>query len=263
MPRETGTVRRQPSNPYDSNAIAVYSPHGGIQIGHIKRQVAAVLAPLMDHHGLRLEPRVTSLGEYTIQCDLDFFSPQAAVAAVHNAIRALPSFLRLPWLNFDPNAGPASAPPLAARIAVRAPVPQPAGTVYTSGGAIPNGGAGVAHRSSVGVPGSSYGAPTSSFEALVAGARGTDALFEQASYELQPAAPQPALLTTLLLPHQLKAVFWMLQRERIGSVSMALTALTAQRSAVVPTVSGESLGQQFLFWQRKQGGGFFNVLTQV
>ena len=56
-PGETGTVRRQPSNPYDRNAIAVYSPHGGIQVGHIKREVAAVLAPLMDSRGLRLEPR--------------------------------------------------------------------------------------------------------------------------------------------------------------------------------------------------------------
>jgi SWI/SNF-related matrix-associated actin-dependent regulator of chromatin subfamily A3 len=56
-PGETGTVRRQPRNPYDANAIAVYTPQGGVQVGHIKREVAAVLAPLMDSAGLRLEVR--------------------------------------------------------------------------------------------------------------------------------------------------------------------------------------------------------------
>ena len=38
---------REPGNPYDSNAIRVDNM-AGVQVGHIKREQAAALAPIMD-----------------------------------------------------------------------------------------------------------------------------------------------------------------------------------------------------------------------
>ena len=110
-----------------------------------------------------------------------------------------------------------------------------------------------------------------------------DALFgEVVPYEQQPETPQPTLLTTLLLPHQRKAVSWMLQREHVGSVSVALDVLGMQRSAAAAAALAPPPGavrggtaasaaasatmpppSQFLFWRRHPGGGFHNVLTQV
>jgi hypothetical protein len=98
---------------------------------------------------LTLQPRVSSIGTYTIQCDLDFFCPSPVVGRVHNGIRVLASYLRWPFLNFDPTAGPGSAPSLtqrmrgatAATAAPRPPSLPPAG-VYSGGGGHPSGGGG-------------------------------------------------------------------------------------------------------------------------
>ncbi|EXJ83871.1 hypothetical protein A1O1_07499 [Capronia coronata CBS 617.96] len=51
-------VRREPSNPYDSNAIRIDNVLRD-QIGHIGRQVAAKLAPLMDSGSLLIEGALT------------------------------------------------------------------------------------------------------------------------------------------------------------------------------------------------------------
>ncbi|EXJ79902.1 hypothetical protein A1O3_08187 [Capronia epimyces CBS 606.96] len=51
-------VRREPSNPYDSNAIRIDNVLRE-QIGHIGRQVAAKLAPLMDAGSLLIEGALT------------------------------------------------------------------------------------------------------------------------------------------------------------------------------------------------------------
>lgn len=51
-------VRREPSNPYDSNAIRIDNVLRE-QIGHIGRQVAAKLAPLMDSGSLLVEGALT------------------------------------------------------------------------------------------------------------------------------------------------------------------------------------------------------------
>lgn len=45
--RETGVyITRNPENPYDGNAIEVHSLNG--MLGHLSKEVAARLAPLMD-----------------------------------------------------------------------------------------------------------------------------------------------------------------------------------------------------------------------
>ncbi|MGQ9474676.1 MAG: HIRAN domain-containing protein [Actinomycetota bacterium] len=50
---------REPENPYDRNAIAVYSQSNEL-IGHIKRDLAAELAPLMDS-GVPIDVRISEL----------------------------------------------------------------------------------------------------------------------------------------------------------------------------------------------------------
>ena len=43
----TFSIQREPSNPYDSNAVRVLNVHGE-QVGHIKREQAAALAKVID-----------------------------------------------------------------------------------------------------------------------------------------------------------------------------------------------------------------------
>lgn len=45
--REGIVLRRQPENPYDRNAVQVLNVRNE-QIGHLPREVAAALAPIMD-----------------------------------------------------------------------------------------------------------------------------------------------------------------------------------------------------------------------
>ncbi|KAI4211169.1 MAG: hypothetical protein LQ351_006069 [Letrouitia transgressa] len=67
------TIRREPSNPYDSNAIRVSNVIGD-QIGHIGRKEAAKLAPYMDSGRLLLEGRLAGhKGEYDCPIDLKLF----------------------------------------------------------------------------------------------------------------------------------------------------------------------------------------------
>ncbi|KAL2018517.1 hypothetical protein VTK56DRAFT_802 [Thermocarpiscus australiensis] len=55
---EVVICRREPSNPYDSNAIRVDNVLGN-QIGHIPRTVAAKLAPYIDHGDIAIEAILT------------------------------------------------------------------------------------------------------------------------------------------------------------------------------------------------------------
>jgi len=54
----TLVCERQPDNPSDTEAIAVYAPGGG-QTGHLPRCDAAYLAPLLDRGVVRLETRLS------------------------------------------------------------------------------------------------------------------------------------------------------------------------------------------------------------
>lgn len=45
---------RQPQNPYDRNAVMVANVYGS-QVGHIKRELAALLANIMDNNLARVE----------------------------------------------------------------------------------------------------------------------------------------------------------------------------------------------------------------
>ena len=52
--REMVSLQREPHNPYDCNAIRVNNIYG-VQVGHIKREQAKVLARIVDANKARLE----------------------------------------------------------------------------------------------------------------------------------------------------------------------------------------------------------------
>jgi hypothetical protein len=56
------TFVREPSNPYDSNAIKISLGEHGTQIGNVPRTTAAFLAPLIDHsHIVLKDGKITQL----------------------------------------------------------------------------------------------------------------------------------------------------------------------------------------------------------
>jgi SWI/SNF-related matrix-associated actin-dependent regulator of chromatin subfamily A3 len=88
------TVRREPRNPYDSNAIRIDNIQAK-QIGHIPRQVAAKLASLIDSRELLVEGAVTGpKGFYDTPMALKLFGTTNTVAAA--ALKQRMQDLRLP-----------------------------------------------------------------------------------------------------------------------------------------------------------------------
>ena len=74
------TVRREPSNPYDRNAIRIDNVSAK-QIGHIPKQVAAKLAGLMDSRALLVEGAITGQkGFYDCPAALKLFGTTDPVA---------------------------------------------------------------------------------------------------------------------------------------------------------------------------------------
>jgi hypothetical protein len=54
-------LKREPDNPHDRNAIAVYmaedpdNPYKGVKVGYLRRKVSEVFAPLVDSGDLKFE----------------------------------------------------------------------------------------------------------------------------------------------------------------------------------------------------------------
>jgi hypothetical protein len=94
-------VRREPSNPYDTNAIRIDNVQRD-QIGHIGRNVAAKLAPLMDSGSLLVEGALTGPKTfYECPIGLKLFGTSDPVAGV--ALRQQMQDLRLPINEFTTN----------------------------------------------------------------------------------------------------------------------------------------------------------------
>ncbi|KAF1836632.1 hypothetical protein BDW02DRAFT_566900 [Decorospora gaudefroyi] len=76
---EMVVLRREPHNPYDSNAIRVINVQGD-QLGHIPRAVAARLAKYMDNRSLLIEAQLTGeLQYYECPIRLKFYGSNDAV----------------------------------------------------------------------------------------------------------------------------------------------------------------------------------------
>uniref|UniRef100_A0A8C2KQ80 Helicase-like transcription factor n=1 Tax=Cyprinus carpio TaxID=7962 RepID=A0A8C2KQ80_CYPCA len=92
----TGTVNRgemvslvrEPQNPYDRNAVMVANVYGR-QVGHIKKELAAPMAYIMDNNLARVEG-VVPYGEtnkFSMPVNLTFWSKEENRDAVHNQMR--------------------------------------------------------------------------------------------------------------------------------------------------------------------------------
>eukprot|EP00198_Chlamydomonas_reinhardtii_P009660 XP_001698997.1 SWI/SNF2 superfamily protein [Chlamydomonas reinhardtii] len=82
---------REPNNTYDRWAIRVDNIRGD-KIGHISREQAAVLSPLIDAGQLRIEGVVQGAkGQYNMPIDLLAFTPPEAADAVHSTAAMQPS----------------------------------------------------------------------------------------------------------------------------------------------------------------------------
>lgn len=55
------TLRREPTNKYDTNAIAVFTEKG--QVGYLAKDYSSILAPMMDA-GTQFSATIAEVGEY-------------------------------------------------------------------------------------------------------------------------------------------------------------------------------------------------------
>ena len=62
LPGERVSLVREPGNPHDANAIAVYNTHGQ-RIGFVSHQQSAILAPYVDSSAISLAGRLLDPGE--------------------------------------------------------------------------------------------------------------------------------------------------------------------------------------------------------
>ncbi|KAK9664442.1 hypothetical protein RND81_14G042300 [Saponaria officinalis] len=88
--REMVGLVREPLNIYDENAIKVLNTRG-FQVGHIERNVAKVIAPLMDTQmiiveGIVPKPQFKNVNRYRIPCQIHVFSNVVAFDEVKSAI---------------------------------------------------------------------------------------------------------------------------------------------------------------------------------
>ncbi|KAL4607420.1 hypothetical protein ACB092_09G172600 [Castanea dentata] len=87
--REMVGLVREPLNPYDSNAIKVLNTRT-VQVGHIERNVASVLAPLIDSLAIHVEGIVPNTrvpgNRYKIPCQVHVFARADAFQTVKSAI---------------------------------------------------------------------------------------------------------------------------------------------------------------------------------
>ncbi|KAE8713247.1 SWI/SNF-related matrix-associated actin-dependent regulator of chromatin subfamily A member [Hibiscus syriacus] len=87
--REMVGLVREPLNPFDANAIKVFNTRT-LQVGHIERSVAAVLAPLIDSHLIVVEGIVpnsrSASNRFRIPCQIHIFARLEAFGSVKSAI---------------------------------------------------------------------------------------------------------------------------------------------------------------------------------
>ena len=167
-------IVREPRNPYDANACRVDNL-AGVQVGHIKRQLAAALAPLMDDR-THLRPRIegsvprAQTTEFTVPILLHVFGLPEVSAVVA-------SLLARYGARFDPGSGVAAGSAAAASVVATRTIA-------------------AASRSQ------------EELDALL------DTLNETDGLPPFDAAVEAPALSTQLHPYQAAGVSWMLRRER-------------------------------------------------
>lgn len=232
-------VRREPSNPYDSNAIRINNVQG-TQIGHIPRTVAAKLAPYMDSKSIVTEGMLASQSNgYECSLKLKVYGPGAPDARA--ALEARMKADRVPIKKQG------IAAPKATKKAVVPDPPNKKPQGYTSSQSsqpgpsssvpelLPQPELGIEHF----VQNSERFNPRDAEKLVEAWGAGEDALSKM------PMADQPKKLQSTLLPYQLQALKWMLEKE----------------NPVVPPPGSADIIQ---LWKRvsENNNAFQNIATQ-
>jgi SWI/SNF-related matrix-associated actin-dependent regulator of chromatin subfamily A3 len=158
--REMGLVEREPGNKYDSNAIRVLNLRRE-QVGHIQREIAFRIAPLLDKGVVRSGILILSKPNvYELDAELLLFGSLSNLSRLESDLRSVA---------FRPDTAVLS-----------------------------NRGVEYERRR--------RGSHLSQTE--------VDALFAQLGAQEIAAAEQPASVVTEMLPHQLRGLAWMMDRER-------------------------------------------------
>uniref|UniRef100_A0A9J8CST7 Helicase like transcription factor n=1 Tax=Cyprinus carpio carpio TaxID=630221 RepID=A0A9J8CST7_CYPCA len=163
---------RQPQNPYDRNAVMVANVFGS-QVGHIKKELAAPMAYIMDNNLARVEG-VVPYGEkntFSMPVNLTFWGREENREAVHNQMRCHGFRLGTEFKG---------------------------GTTQTSVG-----------RDLLGLSSKISAIPLTEEELKNAFDKLFDDLMEDKTREMEPAEA----VCTSLLPHQKQALSWMTSRE--------------------------------------------------
>ncbi|KAL8839507.1 MAG: hypothetical protein Q9170_001730 [Blastenia crenularia] len=211
------SVRREPTNQYDRNAIRINNVLGD-QIGHIGRHVAATLAPYIDNGSLLVEGALAGRkGPYDCPINMRLFGPRDS-----NRKKELVDQMRKDKLPLDAFRERAKEEKLKQiEEAKRVKAAQKSGRIATGTGKRLE-----ATNSQLGyAPASQYedGEPAQTIDDLVETSQrinpremgevvekfgaGEEALSKM------PTADQPSRLATKMLPYQRQALFWLLAQE--------------------------------------------------
>ncbi|KAK2624421.1 hypothetical protein QTJ16_006371 [Diplocarpon rosae] len=223
-------VKREPGNPYDSNAIRINNVQG-TQIGHIPRNLASKLAPLMDARSIVLEGILAGeKGQWDCPIRLRVFGPAdpAARKKLEDDMKA--------------QRVPIKKQSIAAPKKPSTPVPPPQrsqmGFQSSQGSssqpeAVPE--ANMQHLIEI----SERFNPRDAERLVEAWGQGEDALSKM------PMAEQPSDLVSTLLPYQRQGLAWMLQKE----------------NPVLPAAGSEDVVQ---LWKRhdSRANAFQNIATR-
>lgn len=218
-PGEMVVLRREPGNPYDSNAIQVQNAQR-IQIGHIPKVMAKKLASYMDNKSLIIEGIITGRkGEFDCPIELKLFGSTDPVERLNLSEQMKRDKLPLnEWRRREKmERDRAKAAEKAAKEAAK--------QAKKNGGT--TGGAGTGQQWEHG--GGQYAAGSGglgdgmSFDELITGSerfnpRNVEEVVEQfgiteEDLAAMPMADQPAALSAQLLPFQLQGLCWMLEKE--------------------------------------------------
>lgn len=249
--RESVVLRRQPANIYDPNAIQVLNIRGE-QIGHVPREMASLLAPVMDRFDdgtgqLRVEGHIPrgSGNMYSIPVRLQIFGQAndangSASSSAPRILRDLGQRLQRTYCS-------------AARGAVEVLQAPEEGTPVQE--LTPQ----MWRQINGGKQGAKIAKVGPSMQDIIE--RELEEIFRQpGGYEGCPLAEQPAGLKTDLYPHQLKALHWMIQQERSLTVAEKLADVVDRGDSAVPAVKGkkktETSTAQTFFWTKDTSKGY-------
>jgi len=213
--RENVVLRRQPSNAYDRNAIQVLNIRNE-QIGHLPREICGVLAPLMDSLSSDLSPSSLS-GEVRFEGHI----PRGSGNVFSMPLR-LQVYATDPNGNFAPRFRDVGERLRRIYCAAARGGVEVLSSPDQDGTPVSNLDDQTLRSIMGGKPPKKLAAPQGPPVSEVI-ERELEVIYRTGvSYENSPEAHEPEALRTDLFPHQRKALYWMLQKERLLTVEQAL-----------------------------------------